>query len=43
MTRASIVLSLLCCLCLALAACGNKGPLVPAEEEKPKKSETVAE
>ena len=40
MRRAGIALGLLLSLCLVLSACGNKGPLVPAEEEKQQKRET---
>ncbi len=44
MPRAVSFLLACCCLLLALSACGNKGPLVPAgEEEKKQKTETVTE
>jgi len=38
-------LRLLCavCLLLALAACGNKGPLVLPDEDKPKKTQSSAD
>jgi predicted small lipoprotein YifL len=32
---------LACCLLLALAACGNKGPLYLPEEEKVEKQDSV--
>ena len=41
-TRPGIAL-LLACLLLALAACGNKGPLYLPDEEVAKKTETPAE
>jgi predicted small lipoprotein YifL len=34
---------LLGCLLLALSACGNKGPLVQAEDEEQQKTETGTE
>jgi predicted small lipoprotein YifL len=34
---------LLGCLVLALSGCGNKGPLVPAEDEKQQKTQPEAE
>ena len=34
---------LLSCLLLALSACGNKGPLVQAEDEEQQKTETGTE
>jgi predicted small lipoprotein YifL len=34
---------LLGCLLMALSACGNKGPLVQAEDEEQKKTETGTE
>ncbi len=34
---------LLGCLLLVLSACGNKGPLVQAEDEEQQKTETGAE
>ncbi len=41
MTRRAIARCLLaCCLLLALAGCGNKGPLVLPEEEEVEKSKT---
>lgn len=43
MIRKAISLGLICCLLLALSACGNKGPLVQADEEEKQKKETVAE
>ena len=39
MMRTGIVISLVCCLLVALAACGQKGPLLPAEEDQPKKNQ----
>ena len=30
-------------LLLAIAGCGNKGPLIPAEDEKQKQNQTAAE
>ena len=43
MIRKAIALGLLCCLLLALSACGNKGPLVQADDEERQKKEAVAE
>jgi predicted small lipoprotein YifL len=44
MIRDRLTISLLlACLLLALSACGNKGPLVQAEDEKQQKKETVTE
>jgi len=44
MLSRNISVLLLCgCLLLALSACGNKGPLVPAEEAKKQKTEAAAE
>jgi predicted small lipoprotein YifL len=43
LSRAISVLLVCCCLLLALSACGNKGPLVPAEQEKKQKTETTTE
>jgi predicted small lipoprotein YifL len=40
-SRCALAIGLVCCLLVTLAACGNKGPLLPAEDEKPKKSETL--
>jgi predicted small lipoprotein YifL len=37
--RAGKLISLVCCLLLTLAACGNKGPLIAAEDDQPKKTE----
>jgi predicted small lipoprotein YifL len=34
---------LLACLLLALSGCGNKGPLVQAEDEKQQKTQTGTE
>jgi predicted small lipoprotein YifL len=34
---------LLGCLVLALSGCGNKGPLVPAEDEKQQKTQPETE
>jgi predicted small lipoprotein YifL len=41
--RALSLLLVCACLLLALSACGNKGPLVPAEQEKKQKTEAAAE
>ena len=41
--RANLAIVLLCCLLLAIAGCGNKGPLIPAEDEKQKQNQTAAE
>jgi predicted small lipoprotein YifL len=43
MHRRLTVIMLLGCLLLALSACGNKGPLVQAEDEKQQKSQTEPE
>jgi predicted small lipoprotein YifL len=43
MHRRLTVIMLLGCLLLALSGCGNKGPLVQAEDEKQQKSQTEAE
>jgi predicted small lipoprotein YifL len=44
LSRVISALLVCCCLLLALPACGNKGPLVPAgEEEKKQKTETTTE
>ena len=43
MPRAVSFVLACCCLLLALSACGNKGPLVPAEQEKKQKTETATE
>lgn len=41
MMRSRLTISLLIgCLLLALSACGNKGPLVQAEDEEKQKTET---
>jgi predicted small lipoprotein YifL len=40
MHRRLTVVLLLGCLLLALSGCGNKGPLVPAEDEKQQKAQT---
>jgi predicted small lipoprotein YifL len=42
--RAALFISLVCCLLVTLVACGNKGPLIAAEDDQPKKNEpTVVE
>ncbi|HUV22569.1 MAG TPA: lipoprotein [Gammaproteobacteria bacterium] len=39
--RCRLIIGLLLgCLLLALSACGNKGPLVPAEDEQQQKTES---
>lgn len=43
MIRRGIALILLCWLVLAASACGNKGPLVQADDEERQKKEAVAE
>jgi predicted small lipoprotein YifL len=44
MIRCKLAIGLLIgCLLLALSACGNKGPLVPAEDDEPQKTESVTE
>lgn len=43
MMRKATAIAVVCCLLSALSGCGNKGPLVPADEEKPQNSATVAE
>ena len=43
MIRKAFSFGLICCLLLALSACGNKGPLVQADEEEKQKKESVAE
>jgi predicted small lipoprotein YifL len=43
MHRRLTVIILLGCLLLALSGCGNKGPLVQAEDEKQQKSQTEPE
>jgi predicted small lipoprotein YifL len=43
MHRRLTVIMLLGCLLLALSGCGNKGPLVQAEDEKQQKSQTEPE
>jgi predicted small lipoprotein YifL len=42
MHRRLTVIMLLGCLLLALSGCGNKGPLVQAEDEKQQKTQTEA-
>lgn len=39
MMRAVSFFSLVCCLLVTLAACGQKGPLLPAEDDQPKKNQ----
>lgn len=39
MMRAVSFISLVCCLLVTLAACGQKGPLLPAEDDQPKKNQ----
>ena len=43
MHRRLTVLLLLGCLLLALSGCGNKGPLVQAEDEKQQKNQPETE
>jgi predicted small lipoprotein YifL len=43
MHRRLTVIILLGCLLLALSGCGNKGPLVQAEDEKQQKSQPEPE
>ena len=38
-----LVIGLLCCCLLVISGCGNKGPLVPAEDEKQKQSKPAVE
>jgi len=43
MHRRLTIIMLLGCLLLAVSACGNKGPLVQAEDEKQAKTQTQTE
>jgi predicted small lipoprotein YifL len=43
MHRRLTVILLLGCLLLAISGCGNKGPLVQAEDEKQQKAQTETE
>jgi len=44
MIRSRLTIGLLLgCLLLALSACGNKGPLLPAEDDEQQKTETSTE
>jgi len=44
MMRSRLIFGLLLgCLLLVLSACGNKGPLVQAEDEEQQKTETGAQ
>ena len=41
MNRRAIVFSFICCLLVTLVACGNKGPLVPAEDDEQKQTKSL--